>query len=185
MCTAVGMAPVLIPWGETIPALASGAVSGVSTSAVSGVDGKFWEFLKFFYPTNHAWSCQIVTINNDAWKKIKPEHQKAIEDLAKKLEPEFWAVSLKADTDSLEEADRGRHGGGQVPPADDEDLQAQDRAAARRLHQAGAGLRDAGQGLSRRDEALAWHRHFSVQRTPNAGAPAARCALRCSTASTC
>ena len=42
MLTAVGMAPVLIPWGETIPALASGAVSGVSTSAVSGVDGKFW-----------------------------------------------------------------------------------------------------------------------------------------------
>src|SRR5438552_784443 len=46
MCAAVGMAPVLIPWGETIPALASGAVSGVSTSSVSGGDGKFWEFLK-------------------------------------------------------------------------------------------------------------------------------------------
>jgi TRAP-type C4-dicarboxylate transport system substrate-binding protein len=39
MCAAVGMAPVLIPWGETIPALASGAVAGVSTSSVSGVDG--------------------------------------------------------------------------------------------------------------------------------------------------
>ena len=36
MCAAVGMAPVLIPWGETIPALASGAVAGVSTSSVSG-----------------------------------------------------------------------------------------------------------------------------------------------------
>ena len=47
MLSAVGMAPVLIPWGETIPALASGAVAGVSTSAVSGVDGKFWEFLKY------------------------------------------------------------------------------------------------------------------------------------------
>ena len=56
MCSAIGMAPVLIPWGETIPALSSGAVSGVSTSSVSGVDGKFWEFLKFFHATNHAWS---------------------------------------------------------------------------------------------------------------------------------
>ena len=80
MLTAVGMAPVLIPWGETIPALASGAVSGVSTSAVSGVDGKFWEFLKYSYPTNHVWSCQIVTVNLDAWRKLKPEEQKAIED---------------------------------------------------------------------------------------------------------
>src|SRR5262245_7848462 len=31
-----GMSPVVIPWGELLPALSSGAVSGVSTSAVSG-----------------------------------------------------------------------------------------------------------------------------------------------------
>ena len=39
MWTTVGMSAVLIPWGETIPALASGAVSGVSTSAVTS-DGR-------------------------------------------------------------------------------------------------------------------------------------------------
>ena len=100
MLNEVGMAPVMIPWGETIPALASGAVAGVSTSAVSGVDGKFWEFLKFFHATNHQWSSQLVTINNDAWKKIKPEHQKAIADLGKKLEPEFWVSAFQADKDS-------------------------------------------------------------------------------------
>lgn len=101
MLNAIGMSPVLIPWGETVPALASGAVAGVSTSAVSGVDGKFWEFLKTIYPTNHVWSSQMVNVNLDAWKKLSPEQQKAIEDLARKLEPEFWSVSLKADTDSL------------------------------------------------------------------------------------
>jgi TRAP-type C4-dicarboxylate transport system substrate-binding protein len=100
MWNTVGMAAVVIPWGETIPALSSGAVSGVSTSAVSGVDGKFWEFLKFFHATNHQWSSQLVTINNDTWKKIKPEHQKAIVDLAKKLEPEFWVSAFQADKDS-------------------------------------------------------------------------------------
>ena len=94
------MGAVLIPWGETIPALASGAVSGVSTSSVSGVDGKFWEFLKFFHATNHQWSSQIVTVNNDTWKKIAAPNQKAIVELAKKLEPEFWASSAKADADS-------------------------------------------------------------------------------------
>ena len=100
MCSAIGMAPALIPWGETIAALSSGAVSGVSTSSVSGVDGKFWEFLKFFHQTNHAWSCQMVTVNNDTWKKIPANSQKAMTDLAKKLEPEFWASSIKADADS-------------------------------------------------------------------------------------
>jgi TRAP-type C4-dicarboxylate transport system substrate-binding protein len=101
MLAAIGMAPILIPWGETIPALASGAVHGVSTSATSGVDGKFWEFLKYIYPTNHTWSCQMMNVNLDSWKKLKPEQQKAIEALAQKLEPEFWAVSVKNDKDSL------------------------------------------------------------------------------------
>jgi len=100
MWNTVGMAAVVIPWGETIPALSSGAVSGVSTSAVSGVDGKFWEFLKYFHATNHQWSSQLVTINNDTWKKIKPEHQKAIVELARKLEPEFWVSAFQADKDS-------------------------------------------------------------------------------------
>jgi TRAP-type C4-dicarboxylate transport system substrate-binding protein len=100
MWNTVGMAAVVIPWGETIPALSSGAVSGVSTSAVSGVDGKFWEFLKFFHATNHQWSSQLVTINNDAWKKISPANQKAITDLARQLEPEFWVSAFQADKDS-------------------------------------------------------------------------------------
>ena len=124
MCAAVGMAPVLIPWGETIPALASGAVAGVSTSSVSGVDGKFWEFLKYVYPTNHTWSCQMVNVNNDTWKKLTPAHQKAIEELAKKLEPEFWAASLKADTDSLKRLTDGGMEVVQVPPAMMKDFQA-------------------------------------------------------------
>ena len=107
MVKALGMAAVQIPWGETVPALASGAVVGVTTSAVSGVDGKFWEFLKVFYKTNHVWSSQIVTINNDAWKKISPANQKVILDLAAKLEPEFWKVSAEADVASAKRLTEG------------------------------------------------------------------------------
>ncbi|MFV0296246.1 MAG: TRAP transporter substrate-binding protein [Hyphomicrobiaceae bacterium] len=98
---AVGMNPVLIPWGEVVPALASGAVHGESTSAVSAVDGKFWEFLKYSLATNQTWSSQMVTVNLDAWNAIKPEYQKAIVALAEKLEPGFWATSLQADKDSV------------------------------------------------------------------------------------
>lgn len=100
MVNALGMVAVQIPWGETVPALASGAVVGVTTSAVSGVDGKFWEFLKVFYRTNHVWSSQIVTINNDSWKKISAPHQKAIQELAAKLQPDFWRVADEADKTS-------------------------------------------------------------------------------------
>ena len=107
MINALGMAAVQIPWGETVPALASGAVVGVSTSAVSGVDGKFWEFLKVFYKTNHVWSSQIVTINLDSWKKISPANQKAIVELAEKLQPDFWKVSIEADAASAKRMTEG------------------------------------------------------------------------------
>lgn len=122
MLTAIGMAPVLIPWGETVPALASGAVAGVSTSSVSGVDGKFWEFLKTIYTTNHIWGSQMVTVNLDAWKKLTPDQQKAIEGLAKKMEPDFWAVSQKADTDSLARLKQGGMEVVQIPDAMMKDL---------------------------------------------------------------
>ncbi|MGJ5181555.1 TRAP transporter substrate-binding protein [Bradyrhizobium oligotrophicum] len=113
MLNAIGMAAVMIPWGETIPALASGAVAGVSTSAVSGVDGKFWEFLKYIYPTNHVWSSQMLAVNLDSWKTLSAEQQKTVADIAAKMEPTFWANSLKADADSLS---RLKEGGMEVVP---------------------------------------------------------------------
>lgn len=98
---AIGMAGVQIPWGELIPALASGRVEGVATSAASGVDGKFWEFLKYFYPTNHTWSTNMVNINLDTWKKLTPDQQKALTETAARLEPEFWKISADEDDVSL------------------------------------------------------------------------------------
>ncbi|HEX9859278.1 MAG TPA: TRAP transporter substrate-binding protein [Paracoccaceae bacterium] len=99
--SAMGMAGVAMPWGELIPALASGRVEGVATSATSGVDGKFWEFLEYIYPTNHTWGSNMVTINLDVWNTLAPEHQAAIEEIAARLEPEFWEVSRQGDLDSI------------------------------------------------------------------------------------
>lgn len=98
---ALGMAGVAMPWGELIPALASGRVAGVATSATSGVDGKFWEFLEYIYPTNHTWGSNMVTINLDTWNKIPADQQAAIEKAASDLEPEFWGVSRQGDLDSI------------------------------------------------------------------------------------
>lgn len=100
--SAIGMNGVVMPWGELIPALASKRVEGVATSATSGVDGKFWEFLKNIYPTNHTWGSNAVTINLDVWNKLSPEDQAAIEDVAARLEPEFWDVSRNGDLASIE-----------------------------------------------------------------------------------
>lgn len=99
--TAIGMAGVVMPWGELLPALASGRVDGVATSATSGVDGKFWEFLDYIYPTNHTWGSNAVTINLDVWNSISEEDRAAIEKVAADLEPGFWDVSRQGDLDSI------------------------------------------------------------------------------------
>ena len=99
--TAIGMDGVVMPWGELLPALASGRVDGVATSATSGVDGKFWEFLDYIYPTNHTWGSNAVTINLDVWNDLDAEDRTAIEAVAADLEPDFWEVSRKGDLNSI------------------------------------------------------------------------------------
>ena len=101
MFNRIGMTSVQLPWGEVVPSLAAGTIDAVTTSASSGVDGKFWEFLKFTYPTNHVWSSNMVSVNLDAWNGLAAKHRDAIEGLAKKLEPEFWEVSKQEDAAKL------------------------------------------------------------------------------------
>ncbi|SIT12196.1 TRAP transporter substrate-binding protein [Paracoccus saliphilus] len=100
--SSIGMEGVAMPWGELLPALASGRVEGVATSATSGVDGKFWEFLDYIYPTNHTWGSNAVTINLDTWNSLSEEDRGAIEKVAAELEPDFWEVSRQGDVDSIE-----------------------------------------------------------------------------------
>ncbi|WP_421999991.1 TRAP transporter substrate-binding protein [Reyranella sp.] len=100
MAAAIGMAPALIPWAETLPALSSGEVSGVATSAFSAANGKLWEVVKFFHATSQQWSSQIVSINNDSWRRIAADHRQAIMDVARRLEPAFWQSSVDVDAES-------------------------------------------------------------------------------------
>ncbi len=48
----LGATPAQIPWGEVVPALATGVVDSVTTSTTSAIDGQFWEFMK---------NCTVVT----------------------------------------------------------------------------------------------------------------------------
>lgn len=117
ICTAMGMTGVLIPLDGLIPALVTGMVSGVSTSATTAVDAELWNSLKYVYPTNHTWSSNMVTINLDAWKKIPAAHQKTIEAIAARMEPEFWEISAKADGESLKQLIESGMEVVQIPPA--------------------------------------------------------------------
>ncbi len=97
MFNRIGMTAVQLPWGEVVPSLAAGTIDAVTTSASSGVDGKFWEFLKYMYPTSHVWSSNVVSVNLDAWNGLSADNKKAIEETAARLQPKFWDVSRAED----------------------------------------------------------------------------------------
>lgn len=94
---ALGAVPIQMPWGEVVPALASGAIQGVTTSSPSGVDGKFWEFVGHFNRINWHSSSDAVSVNLDAWNALSDAQRKAIEEVAARMQPRFWETAREED----------------------------------------------------------------------------------------
>ena len=97
----LGASPTQLPWGELVPSLASGVINGVTTSSSSGVDGKFWEFLNHCNQFHWQSSSNMVNVNLDAWNRLEPEQQRAIEQLARQLEAQFWEAAIDEDKAKL------------------------------------------------------------------------------------
>lgn len=98
----LGASPAQIPWGEVVPALSTGVINSVSTSTSSAVDGQFWDFQKVCNVVNWQSNFEGVSVNLDAWNKLSPKNQKAIEELAARLEPVFWDAAKAEDGKNFE-----------------------------------------------------------------------------------
>ena len=90
---AVGASPILMPWAEVVPALASGVIDGVATSSTSGVDGKFWEFMSDFSRLDWCNPLSFVTANLDSYEALSETEKQALTGIAAELQPKFWQVS--------------------------------------------------------------------------------------------
>lgn len=93
----VGMVPVQMTFADMIPALASGGLDGITTSASTAVDSRLWEFVQHAYQTSHVWSSNVLTVNLAAWNKLPADQRAAIEKVARDMEPGFWNVSREDD----------------------------------------------------------------------------------------
>jgi TRAP-type C4-dicarboxylate transport system substrate-binding protein len=93
MAQRLGMLALQLGNADVVPAMATGKVDAVMTSATTAASQKYWEFVKYVYNTNHLWASNIMSVNLEAWNKLKPEQRAAIEKLAADMEPGFWAVS--------------------------------------------------------------------------------------------
>jgi len=114
---ALGMSPVAMPFSDLMPALASGAVNGVQTSAPTAVDTRLWEFVGNALHSNHSWSSNMVTVNLDRFKALPPADQEILEETGRALQAQFWQHSMDADRDA--QKTMTEHGIQIVPPAPD------------------------------------------------------------------
>ena len=61
------------------------------------MDGKFWEFLKYMYPTSHVWSSNMGHGEPRRLERLTGGQRAAIEAASRLLEPVFWQVSKAED----------------------------------------------------------------------------------------
>lgn len=93
MVTRLGMVPQQLTNPDIVPALASGRVDAVMTSATTAVSQRYWEFLRHAYNTNHLWASNLMVVNLEAWRRLPQAMRDSIQGVARRLEPEFWNVS--------------------------------------------------------------------------------------------
>lgn len=101
--TDVGAAPALMPWADALVALASGGLDGIATSATSGVDGKFWEFMGAVTTISYVNPTAVVTVNLDSFNELSPENQETVMQVAERMQPEFRAAAVREDSVRLKE----------------------------------------------------------------------------------
>lgn len=87
---ATGGTPYPLPFADVYSALATGAIDSCLTSTPTGVDGKFWEVLKYFTPTNVAMTQDIVTVNLKAFNKLDKDVQEILLRLGNEMQTEMW-----------------------------------------------------------------------------------------------
>jgi TRAP-type C4-dicarboxylate transport system substrate-binding protein len=87
---ATGGTPYALPFSEVYSSLATGLIDSVITSTPTGVDGKFWEVLKYFHRLNITYATDMVNVNLKAFHKLDKETQQILIDTGKEMEEIMW-----------------------------------------------------------------------------------------------
>jgi TRAP-type C4-dicarboxylate transport system substrate-binding protein len=87
---AVGAKGLNVPFADVYTGLATGLINSVVTSSISVREGKYYEVCKFHMPIGFATATSITAINEDSWKKLSPEHQKALTTAAEECQAFLW-----------------------------------------------------------------------------------------------
>lgn len=79
---ALGASPVSIPLNEMYIALQQGVADGAELPVDYFYNYSIYEVAKYLNMTYHTFGTQFLGINNNVWKSLSPEHQKALQEAA-------------------------------------------------------------------------------------------------------
>lgn len=106
IATLMGAVPVDVPATELDKALADGRIDCMMTSAVTGVESRVWQSMRFFYDINAWFPKNLVFANGKAWDALSAPSRDALNAVSLAAESRGWASSAAAAARSLDELRR-------------------------------------------------------------------------------
>jgi len=97
----LGAQPVTVQAAEVTQALATGVVDALMTSSTSGVDGKFFENVKYYYDVQAWIPKNAVLMNKRAFEGLGKAEQDAVLKAAADAQTRGWAAAIKENDAAL------------------------------------------------------------------------------------
>lgn len=94
--------PVTVQAAELTQALATGVIDVFMTSPNTGVDGKFWETVKYFYDVQGWLPKNAVVVNKKSFDALDETTQNAIIKAAAEAETRGWEMSFEENRKAIE-----------------------------------------------------------------------------------
>jgi TRAP-type C4-dicarboxylate transport system substrate-binding protein len=98
---AVGANPVTMAFNEVYTALQQGVVDGQVTLGTLVVTMKYYEVVKHWIKSDFGLGFDKVVLSQRAWSRIKPQHQKMMQDLFFEMEEKKWYQAVKQNSEGF------------------------------------------------------------------------------------
>jgi TRAP-type transport system periplasmic protein len=98
----VGAQPVTVQQAELSQAMATGVIDSYMSSGATGYDTKTYEYIKNWYDTQAWLPKNAVIVNKAAFNALDKPTQEALLKAGAQAEARGWALSKKANTETLE-----------------------------------------------------------------------------------
>ena len=119
----LGATPVNVAMVDVGKALADGRVDSMITSAVTGVENRVWDHVRYYYEINAWYPKNIVMVNQKRFDALSKEAKAALMRAAESAELRGWNASERAAQESVETLRRNGVKIGATPPGLEREIQ--------------------------------------------------------------